>query len=266
MAAVAKVIWRHGSGGTPIPEADFWHEIIQPSIAGQLTYWIPVGCWFRDNPADVQVDIDTGGGWITQAYGADFGSKLRVTPPPTVADLAIGIVLTNPPPVGWSIRIRWRDRRILIDPPPLAKIRLTGVGGTPDYTVAWSSNGATPPNAVAIPQRNGFQAEFWRLSRRTGGLDPGQPHPGVPRRQGRRYVPYFRGPIDTWMFHMDQLRSLAGNPCSRWHYRVCYVNPLTGARSALSPDILVLNTKRDERCGKFPGGVTRVVYSVWIDE
>lgn len=253
-----------GGGGSVIPEADFWNETIQPSVAGQLAYWIPLGCYYRNNAQDVQVDIDTGSGWIPQAYGADFGPKIRNTPPPTVADLAIGIRLNDPPPAGWQIRIRWRERKILISPPPLAKVRLTGVGGNPDYTVPWSSNGGTPPNAVTIPARNGFQVEFWRLSRRTGGLNIG--HPPSPRRQGRRYVPYFRGAVNLWTFHMNELRSLAGVPYSRLHYRVCYVNPTTGARSDLSPDILVANIKRDERCGKNPGGKLRTDSSVWIDE
>lgn len=262
---LSKVIFRHGGSGTPIPEADFWHEIIQLSAAGQLTYWIPVGCWFRDDPTDVTVDIDNGSGWIPQAYGPDYGVKRRSTPPPTVADLAIGIKLNDPPPAGWQIRIRWRDRRILIEPPPLAKIRLTAVGGVPDYSVTWYPSGGPSPNAVAVPQRTGFQAEFWRLSRRNGGRVPKWVGPPQARRQGRRYVPYFRGPVDTWMFHMDELRSTVGIPYSRLHYRVCYVNPVTGARSALSPDVLVLNVKRDERCGKMPGGLMRGGGSVWID-
>lgn len=264
---VSKVIFRHGGSGTSIPEADFWHEVIQPSIAGRMTYWIPLGCWFRDNPADVTVDIDTGSGsWVPQAYGVDFTAKRRYTPPPTVADLAIGIRLNNPPPAGWNIRIRWRDRRILIEPPPLAKVHLTSVGGVPDYTVTWYANGATPPNAVTIPQRNGFQAEFWRLTTKSGGMLRHMPRPGVPRRQGRRYVPYFRGPVDVWTFHMDEIRSTSGSPASRLHYRVCYVNPVTGARSALSPDIIVLNLRRVERCGKTGSGQMRTYPSLWIDK
>lgn len=263
MSYLSKVIYRLG-GGTPIPEADFWHESIQPSVAGQLTYWIPVGCYYRTDPSDVQVDINTGSGWIPQAFGADFGYKQRNTAPATVADLAIGIMLTNPPPANWQIRIRWRERRILIEPPPIAKVRLTGVGGSPDYSVMWNSNGPTPPNAVTIPERTGFQAEFWRLSRRNGGFWPSL-NPAGHRRMGRRYIPYFRGAVDLWTFHMDQLRSLVGVPYSRLHYRVCYVNPTTGARSALSPDILVSNVKRDENCGNKPY-TFRKSPSMWIDE
>jgi len=178
-----------------------------------------------------------------------------------VDDLAIGIRFVNPTPASYRVRIRWRVRRILIDPPPIAKVYLNQ--GQPDYTVTWWQAAGSKPvcNGIRIPPINGYQAEFWRLSKKNGGAIPHSGISGVPRRQGRRYVPFFRGSVDQWILHMDEFRGNMSGTSYRWYYRVCYVNPITGARSGLSNDIVVVNQLRDEMADK---SLRRSRWSVWI--
>lgn len=236
------------------------HEIIVSTVVGRHSYVIPVGNWFIDRASDTSLDIDTGGGWIPQAYGADYSHLRRYSPPASVADLCIGWSLAGPPPAGWSMRFRWKQWNFRDAPKVVAPVRLVaGAGSDPDYSKTWHQNMAgDEPDAVQVSELDGFGLEFWRRTLRTGGLR------GLTlKRSGRRYVPYQRFPAGQFIVHKTEF-----SPCtsaSRHYYRVCYYDPATGARSPLSREVVTVNNFRDDRLRTIiGGGVVRVSGSVWV--
>lgn len=238
---------------TGVPQVSVKHSILVPSVAGRLNYTIPLGNWFLNAPGETTLEINTGSTWIDQAYGADYGHLQRVTPPPTVADAAIGISLNDPPPAGWVLRIGWYERTLLVQPSVAAKVLQP-----PNYTVPWNSSSAVDfPNGVHIPEYPNVQVEFWRQTWRNGGL---RGTAGVLRRGGKRYLPYYRGPLNQFVFAKSDFRT--AQPLKRNHYRVCYYDPATGARSALSNDVIVVCS--DSQNDRLNGGI-RTRGSVWIE-
>jgi hypothetical protein len=233
------------------------HEMIVPSVAGKSNYTIPVGNWCLAAPGQTFLDINTGTGWIEQGLGPDYGHLLRVTPPPTVADAAIGFSLNGSPPAGWLLRFRWFERTLLVNQPSIAAKVLQ----PPNYTVEWLQNGpfaANAPNGVRVPEYPNVQVEFWRQSWRNGGV---RGNSGTLRREGKRYLPYFRGALNQFTFAKSEFCYAQG--LKRNHYRVCYYDPTNGARSALSNDIIVVcSTQQDDRVN---GRVARRVGSLWIE-
>jgi hypothetical protein len=86
-----------------------------------------------------------------------------------------------------------------------------------------------------------YVVEFWRETVKRGGAFATVPG-GRVLRHGRRYVPHFRGPstqsVDPNTFYMSEFSSARARPWQK--FRVCYYNPLTGARSALSAETIVV--------------------------
>lgn len=249
-----------GYGLTPapatglLPIATIPRTIVLNSIANKNNYRIPVGDWFLDAVGTTTLEIDSGAGYVAQAFGADYSHLRRYTPPASVADAALGFSLAGGPvPAGWSLLFRWNDGRILIEPNSIAKV-LAPV----DYTIPWLANSANAPNGVLIPELPGVQCEFWRETVRDGGK---RGNNGVLKREGRRYLPYFRGTLDTFRFSVADFASTQRE--HRNHYRVCYYDPSTGARSLLSRDVIVVcNTMQPDRVN---GRTQRQVGSVWIE-
>lgn len=232
-------------------------EIVLPTVAGRYAYTIPVGNWFNDRPRDTSLDIDTGSGWIPQAYGADYSHLGRYTAPATVADTCIGWELAGPPPAGWRMRFRWNEWVYKTSSSVLIPVRLAAPGDSePDYSVKWfQAIPGSEPNAIQVPAVPGFCAEFWRKTSRTGGLR------GIElRRSGKRYVPYWRGTADQFVVHRSVFSSCTTT--RRQFYRVCYYDPITGARSPLSSQIAVASGFREDRLRTF--GTAHVGDAVWV--
>lgn len=229
--------------------------IVLASVAGKNNYTIPVGNMFLDAAGESFLDLDTGAGFVPQAFGADYSHFRRNAPgtPTSVADAAIGFSMTNAVSTGWLFRFRWKQRSIIVEPPAIAKV-LSSL----DYSLFWQSNSSNAPDGIRVPPMNGMQVEFWRESPRDGGKR-GSADPTKIRREGRRYLPYFRGATDVFVFDRSTF-AIATN--RRFKYRVCYYDPTTGARSALSNDIvLVCNQSQADRVN---GRVVRTARSVWV--
>lgn len=243
------------SGSAASPSIDVVHEMIVPSVAGRNNYTIPVGNWFLNAIGETTLDIDSGAGYIPQAYGPDYAHLLRVTPPPTVADAAIGFsIVGGAVPAGWTLRFRWHERTLLVQPSVVAKVIQP-----PNYAAPWNSSSAVDfPNGVRIPEYPDVQVEFWRQTWRNGGQ---RGNMGVLRRDGKRYLPYFRGVLNQFAFRSSEFRPT--QPMKRNHFRVCYYDPATGARSALSNDIIVVCN--DQQADRVNGRFARTRGSVWIE-
>ena len=248
-----------GVGGITIPpvvETVFTNEMVVSSVAGVQTYYIPIGNYFFDGQDETTLERDTGSGFVVQRFGVDYTHKRRGSAPASVADDGIGFTFVAPVAGGWTFRFRWKTRKVLFEPSPVAKVRV--VGGVLQNGVSWQSNSVNAPNGVRVPQLNGYQVEFWRKSRKNGGLS------GVALpRGGARYVPYFRGPVDQFIFERTEFLPLPGTT-KRWRFRVAYYNPTTHARSALGPDIIVVcaDSQADGVNGRGP---VRRQGSVWIE-
>jgi hypothetical protein len=237
-----------------LPIANIPRQIVLDSIAGKNNYRIPVGDWFLDAAGQTTLEIDSGAGYVPKTYGVDYSHLQRVTPPPTVADAAIGFTLAGGPvPAGWKLLFRWTDRRILVEPNSIAKVLVPA-----NYAVPWSANGANPPNGVLVPELPGTQVEFWRQTNRDGGL---RGNFLVLKREGRRYLPFYRGATDVFRFSVTDFATSQRE--HRNHYRVCYYDPSTGARSLLSRDVIVACSLA--QADRVNGRTQRAVGSVWIE-
>lgn len=243
-----------------LPIAEIPRSVMLDSVAGQNNYRIPVGDWVLDAPGQTTLQIDQGTGFIDQAFGADYGLLRRVTPPATVADAAIGFSLVGGIiAAGWKLYFTWTDRRILTEAPSIAKVLIQAGPPAPSiYTVAWESNGPDAPDGVLVPELPGMQVEFWRQSFNDGGIRGAT---GALRREGRRYLPYYRGAVDLFRFAISDFSPLQTRKRNR--FRVCYYDLANGARSLLSRDVIVV-------CGQQPDhvngrGSVRSARSVWIE-
>jgi len=249
-------------GGLSPSSFDVQHEVLLTSEAGKNNYTIPVGSWVIDAAGESTLDIDSGSGFNPQGYGLDYSMFLRVTPPPTVADLAIGFTLNDGPvPAGWILRFRWTQRVQSIPPPVPSPILLSG--GVPDYSVAWHpDNSATAPNGVVVTPTGGMKVEFWRLTKRVGGLRGLTLH-----RDGRRYVPYFRGAVDQTTFASTEFAP--SNQKNTRRFKVLYVDA-AGRRSALSDETIVVfggggdNGERIRNPAGAPPVYQHVLGCVWV--
>lgn len=237
-------------------EVTFENEMIVSSVAGVQTYYIPIGNYLFDGAGETTLDLDTGGGYARQTFGVDYIHKGRGSVPATVADDGIGFTFIPAVAAGWTFRFRWKTRKLLVEPSPVAKIRV--IGGVLQNAVKWNANSVNAPNGVRVPKLNGYQVEFWRQSRKNGGLSG----TALPR-GGRRYVPYFRGPINQFIFERAEFFP-PPQSSSRRYFRVAYYNPVTHARSSLSQDIIVVcsDVAADGVNGRAP---VRRQGSIWIE-
>lgn len=233
------------------------HEITVASITGKNNYTIPIGNMFFDQAGETTLETDFGAGLIPQVYGINythFRRSVASGTPPSVADAAIGFSVVGAVPAGWTFRFRWFERRLCTSPISLAKIN-TSAG----YTVPWTPNSVNAPNGILVPAYPGGQIEFWRQTWKNGGL---RGTSTVLFRQGRRYLPYFRGATDVISFPISAFCGTERNG-KRNHFRVCYYDPITGARSALSNDIIVVcSITQPDRVN---GRTQRTIGSLWIE-
>ncbi|MFO0701766.1 MAG: hypothetical protein U0236_21305 [Nitrospira sp.] len=240
----------------------FTNTMTVPSVAPRINYYTPVGNWFYDHAGESTLEVDKGAGFVLQVYGVDYVHKGRgVGPPPTVLDAVIGFqYIAGPVPNGWTFRFTWKVRRIPMDPFAIGKARMS-VAGVIDTAVNGKANGATPPNGVTVPSLVGpdgaYAVEFWRRTRKNSGTS------NAIIRQGKRYLPYYRGAPGVFNFHIDVFSgTFAGYGTNRTFFKICYYDPTQGARSCLSNDVIVVNRRKDDRF--LPFGVVRRVNSVWI--
>lgn len=240
----------------PTVETTFENEMVVPSAAGVQTYYIPIGNYFFDGAGESTLDLDTGSGFQPQRFGVAYVHKRRSSAPATVADDGIGFTFQSAVAAGWTFRFRWKTRKVIFEPSPVAKVRV--IGGVLQNGVSWQANSPNAPNGIRVPALKGYQVEFWRQTRKNGGAS-GTPLP----RGGRRYVPYFRGAVDQFIFQRQEFFP-APVTSNRRRFRVAYYNPTTHARSALSQDTIVVcaDTAADGVNGRAP---VRRQGSVWIE-
>jgi hypothetical protein len=170
-----------------------------------------------------------------------------------VVDAAIGFSYGLAVMAGWTFRFTWKERIVPTPPVVVAKIR-----SPLDYTIQWLPNGSNAPNAVTIPASPGMAVEFWRQTFENGGRRGSS---AVLIRSGRRYVPYYRGAIGVFDFDIGTFSP--SQPSKRARFKVCYYNPVTGARSRLSNDtIVVCSNVADSVNGRRP---VRTARSMWIE-
>jgi len=263
-----------GSTSSNPLETAYKHQITVPSVAGQTRYFTPLNDYFLDAVTETTLAVDMGAGFVPAVFGVDYvHTKRNIATSPgaaTVLDAAFGWTwIAGAVPAGWTFRFSWLQRLILKTPLALAKVRLTGVGGTIDLSVSWQMNGVTPPNGVSVPELSDFstsvpklyQVEFWRRLEKTGGASP-----YITQHRGPRYIPYYRGPVGRFLLHETEFSSGGSGSRSR-KFRVCYYR--AGFRSGLSPELIVVcdaNGHKD-RSGSAPVGPsfpTRGQNTVWI--
>lgn len=219
----------------------------------ESNYYIPIGCIFFDAAGESTLEVDTGGGFTPAVYGVDYVHLQRglTRPAAPITDIAIGFTwISGPVSPGWTFRFTWKERHILINPAPIMAIYLSG--GVPDYSNYWHVDSAPTTNGIMVPDLNNYQVELWRMSNHRGGKN---------FRGGKRFVPYVRGATNQFIFDMS---GFAGSR-RKWRFRICYYNPITGARSPLSEDVVAFNnTGRNDTCGG-SGSRIRINKAVWIE-
>ncbi len=267
---------------TSWPETFSFEQVVRTAQAlggGALQrgFLLPLGIHVWANPAadqnELKVDRSTDGGltWTTLTYLVDWTFMVRSYGAWPVSrgtsDVSSGAFLTTGVASGTLIRLTWKTGFIHIPPPEASAVLLTG--GAIDLTVGIRSyNGALVPNGFMSPQRAGLQIELWRWGFQTGrryimpvtGYNVLHP--------GKRYNPYYRFAVaaaGTGELFV-QPSTLVGlgfsAPSSKTQsFRLCYYNPLTGARSPLSDHRINWQTNRSDRIA---GGVVHPSQSVWI--
>lgn len=258
--------WTEGfSAGVSLPESVTQREVTTTTVAGKKVYYIPLGEHFLNAASETELVY----GGVTYHLGDGFYTHIHRSMATfmNVTDAMIGICLTTAPPSGITLTLRWKQRLILTQPQTLALVHCSNVGGVwvPDYTIAkWKQNDVLlAPNAIQVPPPpTGYVVEWWRLSTRKGGAHTR----GSGYRSGRRYLPVFRGPAvgteNGALFLVTQFDP--GSTKRPWrHYKVCYYNPTTGARSALSSEV-VIASGADGPPDKL-GGMGPFRYNVWIN-
>ena len=248
--------------GISLLEVTVCRSISLTTIAGQKLYLLPLGEYFRDAVGETEIDYNgikhSGDGFYTHVHRS-LAAWMNV------ADTCIGIVLVTPPPAGVVLTLHWKQRIFLLTPPSVALVHCSHYlgGWKPDYTITgWRQDNPTiAPNAiqVAIPPL-GYVVEWWRLTQQKGGAHG----PGSGYRAGKRYLPVYRGPAPNMenpaLFLREQFDK--GSDSRPWrHFRVCYYQPTTGYRSALSSEVIIsAGSQPDQHNGKGPSR-----YNLWIN-
>ena len=247
-----------------LPEVTISRELSFTTVAGRKIYFVPLGEHFFDAPSETEILY----GGLLHRIGDGFYTHIHrsMSPWMNVTDTMIGIALTTPPPAGVTLILRWKQRIILLAPPSALLVHCSHyiTGWKPDYTlVGWKQNDPTvAPNAIQISlPPPGYVVEWWRLTRQKGGDHGGY---GSGYRAGRQYLPVYRGPAiftdNESLFLKTQFDQ--SSQCAPWkHYKVCYYNPITGARGALSSEVIISpGNIPDQHNSKGP-----VRYSLWIN-
>lgn len=234
----------------------FQHEMIVASIVGRNNYPIPIGDYVWSDISQSTLDVNKGAGFVSVPFGVGYNYFLRSAPgtPPTVNDAAIGFSFIGVVPAGWTFRFRWIETVIPTMPISIAKVRFPI-----NYAIVWNSNSPNAPNGVTVPEFPGVQCEFWRQTGKPGGKRGSSV---ILHRDGRRYIPFFRGALGLFNFTISDFSP--ANARQRQRFKVCYYNPLTGARSRLSSNtIVVCSLASDAVNGRSPVRSSR---SVWIED
>lgn len=231
-------------------EIIYRQEMIVPSIAAEDRYRIPVGSLFLDAASEATLEVDTGSGYTPAVYGVDYVHLPRGYLRPCVVygvlDAVIGFRWINGAVgAGWTFRFRWLERRIIAAPTGVMAVRLDGSGTAIDPSTRWYvNNSAALCNGLRVALLPGYCLELWRLGKRRGGLDSGGGSVG----DGRRYVPYLRGSVGNQFIDFQPLYKIGKG---KRQFKVCFYNPLTGARSALCAETVFFEnfTNRDDNLG-----------------
>ena len=222
------------------PEVTIQREVSMTTVASQSIYYVPVGEYFYGLPTETEIVING----VTRNYGYYSYVGRSIAPWMNVGDIKIGIKLPGAPAAGLPLIIRWKQRRILMAVETMLLVHCTFTGGLwrPDYTIPkWmAQDPLLAPNAIQVPPPpSPYVVEWWRLARHKGGDHTGR---GSGYRAGIRYLPVYRGPApsteNTSLFLRTQFD--VGSDRRQWrHFKTCYYNPTTGARSFLSDEIVI---------------------------
>ena len=230
---------------------------------GQTRFYIPVGCYFKDAPTEIKVEMDQGAGYGDLQYGADYSCIRRTSMLPTVGDAACGVTgFGGTIHAGWHVRLTWKERRLRFRPQVVLPVRV----GDP-YTGRWNEMSPTLfPDGVQVPMGSpGWAVEFWRYTPKPGGTQFLNPATGeINYHEGRRWIPYWRSAAGETTFKASTTFG-ATLPSRRKKFRVCYYNPTTGSRSELSNDVIVVG-QTNGLVGDWANGVQRrYAGAVWIE-
>ena len=248
-----------------LPEVAVLREVQHTTVVGQTLYCLPMGEHFLD--AATETEVTNRGG--TYRIGDGFYAHVHRHLAPwmlSVSDAMMGIVLAIPPGEASALTIKWRQKLILVPPGSVALVHCVLASGVwrPDYSMKWLQNDPLlAPNAIQVPPPpDGYVVEWWRLSRQKGGEHADH---GTGYRMGRRYLPAYRGPAvgtdNPSLFLRTQFDGASSHGPWR-HYRICYYNPTTGARSALSSEVIIAAgiNNPDQHNSKGP-----CRYNVWVN-
>jgi hypothetical protein len=229
--------------------------MIVASVAAKNNYPIPIGCYVLNASGQSSLDVDKGAGFVPLAFGVGFTTFLRTAPgtPATVNDAGIGFTVIGVVPAGWVFRFRWLDTVIGTAPISVAKTRLPK-----NYAIVWNANSGNAPNAVTVPELTGYACEFWRQTGKPGGKRGASSL----HRDGRRYIPYYRGAVGVFEHPLSAFSPFQQK--NRQRFKVCYYDAAAGARSRLSADTIVVcaASTSDAVNGRNP---VRTARSVWIE-
>lgn len=239
-----------------------WEQIDRTMVAGQQGVFLPWGAYVLAAASNIEVLLDQGGGFVQQAYGADFGFQTRQRagwPQPSTADVSTGIWMNDPAAGGETVRVRWRSGSILIEPPsPIAFSTAAPVPPLGNFN-SFRYIGPYVPNAFKVAERFGLQVEVWRMSARGGCNRSPVSVPGFLQvRGGRRFSPFWRGPAG---FGETTILPNTFTQRRKNVFRVCYYDPATGARSALSAERVYFVNRRD---AIGTAGTMHPAGSVWV--
>lgn len=255
-------IWRSGLVTMTVQEVT--RTIV---VAGQQAVFLPWGQYVLAQSGWAEVTLN--GAPLT--FGVDWIFQTRQARStgwgyPSTADASTGVWLLVSTNAGDVVVVRWRTGRINLPPPSVSPVYVTGGALPPSpgvgLTQRWTYVGAVLPNAIVCPGLDGFQLEVWRMSRKSGRVVGVRVLPGLDEyRRGRNFVPLFRPASATSGDILIQPGADFSAPTNRSHYRVCYYDPATGARTDLSAEHVVFENRRDDRISTL--GVVHQRGSVW---
>jgi hypothetical protein len=264
IASVEGGFWIPSAALASFASIETTREFAQPTLLNKNVYLLPMGSYVAADPQDARVFLTVGavtaelpysavplaGAWMFSYPGIFSGNAVR----PSVRDVANGVIsAAGAFPAGATLTIRWVERLAPFRPRSLTPQYLTRPNALVDFAAdpsqPWIAKSATSaPNAIVVPPGPpGFVPELWRLTRKLGGHTRNT-SPNTFFTNGRRFVPYFRGPqpevSDPNTFLLNESNAMFptaspfGTPNNqRLRFRVCYYNPTTRARSHFAPEV-----------------------------
>jgi hypothetical protein len=289
-------IWLPSAADAGVAYVETTREIDLVTAAGQNAYRLPLGCYVAADARDARVFLDGAEIFYSAVpaantwkfyYSGMNNPQIHGGPPdgwggppwppfwppppgqrPSVQDVASGIMATGAPfAPGLNLKIRWIERTSAFRPKTVSPVFLSRPDAislfSPNYTTPWTpSNASFAPNAITIPQGPpGFVPELWRMTKHIGG-ESRYSNPMF-FGNGKRFVPYFRGPQPELAdpnslllveFANHQIAPvprpqpipfptaypLATPSARKLRYRVCYYHPTLRIRSDFAAEYITV--------------------------